>query len=174
MSIALRASLFLGGIIVALAIINVQISKKESLRQSGGEILLPLRPVDPRSLMQGDYMVLHYAILPDTSAPDSGTLVLALDQKHIAKFQRLDDGSPVGPTEQRLHYKRTFDGQVRVGAESFFFQEGQRDRYSAARYAILHVSPEGEALLIGLADEKGEIIQRVNESKARASVPQNQ
>ena len=41
------------GILVA---VNVSIWQKEQLLDHGKVVLLPLAPVDPRSLMQGDYI----------------------------------------------------------------------------------------------------------------------
>lgn len=162
MSKTIRIFLFLIGGAVALMAVNWQIVKSENLRRTGAEVLLPLRPVDPRSLMQGDYMVLQYAILPD-KAPDVGTVILAVDQNRMAKFQRLDDGAPLQPHEQRLRYKKSpKTGRVRFGIESFFFQEGDQTRYSSARFAIVRISAEGDAFLTGLADDKGEPIQRLN------------
>ncbi|MFX7329222.1 GDYXXLXY domain-containing protein, partial [Acinetobacter baumannii] len=35
-------------------------AQKEMLLKEGQLVLLPLAPVDPRSLMQGDYMALRY------------------------------------------------------------------------------------------------------------------
>ena len=47
------------------AFFNAQILLKEHTRTSGNLVLLELAPVDPRSLMQGDYMTLRYAIASD-------------------------------------------------------------------------------------------------------------
>ena len=171
MSKTLRIFLFLAGVAVALMAINWQIVKNENLRRNGAEVLLPLRPVDPRSLMQGDYMVLQYAIFPD-KAPDAGIVILSVDQNRMAKFQRLDDGAPLQANEQRLRYKKSArTGRVRFGIESFFFQEGDQDLYSAARFAIVRISPEGDAFLTGLADDKGKPIQRVNTETPESSPP---
>ena len=41
---------------------NYSVLKKEKLLSDGHLILLKLAPVDPRSLMQGDYMRLRYDI----------------------------------------------------------------------------------------------------------------
>src|SRR5262249_40120335 len=58
---------------------------KQHVLASGTSILLPLRPRDPRSLMQGDYMELRYnlgaALKPDAEraeVPADGRLVVAL------------------------------------------------------------------------------------------------
>ena len=41
------------------------IVKKEELLKDGQLVLFELAPVDPRSLMQGDYMTLRYKISED-------------------------------------------------------------------------------------------------------------
>ena len=65
--------------------------------------LLRLAPVDPRSLMQGDYMVLGYAFPRDAnfkremeSATTRGRLLLELDDQGIGTFSRLraEEGIP--------------------------------------------------------------------------------
>ena len=45
-----------------LAVFNVAIYRNERLLASGETLYLELAPVDPRSLMQGDYMRLRYAV----------------------------------------------------------------------------------------------------------------
>ncbi|WP_351125065.1 GDYXXLXY domain-containing protein, partial [Shewanella sp. T24-MNA-CIBAN-0130] len=48
--------------LVILAGINYKIFQQEQLLANGEIILFELAPVDPRSLMQGDYMALNYDI----------------------------------------------------------------------------------------------------------------
>ena len=43
-------------------------------------------------------------------------------------------------------------GRVRLGAESFFFQEGHAKHYEDARYAELKLAESGESVLVGLRD----------------------
>lgn len=51
----------LAGILVLIAV-NVSIYQREQLLQHGRFVLLELAPVDPRSLMQGDYMALRFEV----------------------------------------------------------------------------------------------------------------
>ncbi|EJS88355.1 hypothetical protein AAUPMB_10280 [Pasteurella multocida subsp. multocida str. Anand1_buffalo] len=44
---------------------NYTIHKYEDILTNGESIILKTAPVDPRSLMQGDYMTLNYEILTD-------------------------------------------------------------------------------------------------------------
>ncbi|WP_201534195.1 GDYXXLXY domain-containing protein [Psychrobacter ciconiae] len=53
------------GLIITLSAVNISIAKYESQLANGRVVLLKLAPVDPRSLMQGDYMVLNYQLEDD-------------------------------------------------------------------------------------------------------------
>ncbi len=165
----LRAIGLWGGLALVLVAVNQQILAKQRVLDDGRTVLLALRPADPRSLMQGDYMILRYeeALVPPgegagAGAPElDGRIVLALDADGVARFRRFDDGREPAPDEQRLRYKRRAPAgldpaadriEVFVGAESFFFQEGHADAYEQARYGILKVAPDGGSVLVGLAD----------------------
>jgi uncharacterized membrane-anchored protein len=141
--------------VAVLVAMNLMIVQKEAVLRSGTRMYLRLAPRDPRSLMQGDYMELAYEMTNpfrhDPPRPD-GCLVVTLDAGGIATFVRFHDGTPPGAEERLLRYRSR--GQVRLGAESFFFQEGQADRYANARYGELRVTPSGDSVLVGLADEK--------------------
>ena len=161
----LRAIGLWGGLALVLVAVNLQILAKQRVLDDGRTVLLALRPADPRSLMQGDYMILRYEealVPPGEGAPElDGRIVLALDADGVARFRRFDDGREPAPDEQRLRYKRRAPAgldpaadriEVFVGAESFFFQEGHGDAYEQARYGILKVAPDGCSVLVGLAD----------------------
>jgi uncharacterized membrane-anchored protein len=144
---------------VCLAIAAGLVAHKEHVLATGRPVLLELEPRDPRSLMQGDYMVLRYAMADDVvalhPARGKGTLVVAIDERGVARLVRLDRGQPLAPGEQRLRFRYLPDVRVRVriGAESFFFEEGTADVYAAARYGKLVVDAAGRSVLVGLADE---------------------
>src|SRR5690606_13659936 len=98
-------------------------------------VLLPLAPVDPRSLMQGDYMELRYALeseIPDVEAlAPRGTLVITRDANKVASFVRVDDGRPLAPGQLRLRYFKR-GRRVALGAETFLFPEGEGKTLEAA------------------------------------------
>ena len=50
---------------MVLALLNFSIVGKERQLESGKVVFLELAPVDPRSLMQGDYMALRFKIAND-------------------------------------------------------------------------------------------------------------
>jgi uncharacterized membrane-anchored protein len=149
----MRRWIALGLAAAVLAAVNGLILHKEWIVRHGQAVYLRLAPVDPRSLMQGDYMVLDYEVsrAVGDAATQDGRIVVALDADSVARFARFDDGRALGPGEVRLRYRRRA-GRVRLGAESFFFQEGHAHLYDAARYGELRVAPSGDCVLVGLCD----------------------
>lgn len=153
------------GLILVLGAANYSIYVREQITASGRPILLELRPVDPRSLIQGDYMQLRYAAktFPTQAIaedmPRKGTYILKLDANNVASFARLDDGSPLTQDEVRLQYSDIiWTGELRIGAESFLFQEGQAQLFQEARFGVLRVDEDGNSVLVGLADENHQLI----------------
>ncbi len=157
--------LLLAGLVLVLAVANLNIQERQAIVDDGRPLLLQLRPVDPRSPMQGDYMELRYdrSVFPDTDIaerlPVAGSVILAVDDRNIGRFARIDDGTPPSAGEVRLRYKLRLDGgELRYGAESFFFQEGHAERYDKARFGVLHLDEAGSSVLIGLAGEDGKLL----------------
>jgi uncharacterized membrane-anchored protein len=151
--------------------------QKEQLKARGDPLVLALAPRDPRSLMQGDYMVLRFTLegavfraLPDSFSDDSalphsrsdagraagagltGAAVVEVAQDRSVLFKRLDDGSPLRDGEKRLVFRKR-QGQIRIGAGTFFFQEGHGKLYEKAKFAELRVNEAGESLITRLLDE---------------------
>lgn len=56
-----RSILLWGGLLLALVVVNHGIVQRERILSDGHVLLLELQPVDPRSLMQGDYMALRFS-----------------------------------------------------------------------------------------------------------------
>jgi uncharacterized membrane-anchored protein len=142
------------GALLALGLLNFAIFQKERTLAEGKSVYLKLAPVDPRSLIQGDYMVLRYEIANQLSdeqlAPVTGRIVLQIDAEGIGRFTRLDDGTALAPDEHYLTYKNRRG--ARFGIESFFFQEGKGDKYADAEYSHIHLSPGGTAILVDLVE----------------------
>jgi len=102
-------------------------------------------------------MILRYGLSRELAReargwPVDGALVLTTDADDVASFVRLHRGEPLAEGELLLRYRRR-GGSLRLGADDFFFQEGNAGRYSATRFGELRVSASGEALLVGLRDE---------------------
>ena len=143
--------------IIVLITVNTLVYQRESLASNGRVVLLELAPVDPRSLIQGDYMRLRYDIsrtIENTNNERDGHIVVQLDKDGVARYVRIHDpGKTLVDDQILLRYRqRAYD--VRIGPESFFFQEGHAKYYENARYGELRVSKSGDVLLVGLRGDE--------------------
>ena len=153
---------------VNLVLVNWSIIKKENHLAEGRIVYLDLAPADPRSLMQGDYMALHfqmanavYQALPKKKgsrsrrqnvAATDGYVIAALDDQNRATFKALYTNThTLNEKEIRLRY-RVRNGQVKFATNAFFFQEGHAKYYEPARYGRFRVDGKGELLLAGMYD----------------------
>lgn len=148
--------LILVNLIILLVLFSNSILKKEEILSNGKLILLELAPVDPRSLMQGDYMQLRYKI-SEQSTIDSiskrGFIVVAADEKGIAQKIRIQpEKRPIHSNEYLIEYTAG-NLEMNIGAESFFFEEGQGKKYEKATYGGLMIDDQGNSILMGLYDE---------------------
>jgi len=144
------------GLVLVLGALNFSIAGKERIKRSGEIVYLRLAPVDPRSLMQGDYMALRFALVQEldkgvTTNAREGEVRFAgvsLAVNHVAAL-----ADTTAPATLKLRY-RIRNGQVWLGTNAFFFQEGDAERFSGARYGEFRVDrASGEAVLVGLRDE---------------------
>jgi len=165
----MKKIVFWGIALVVLAAINFLIIKKEDTLANGRTMLLRLAPLDPRSLIQGDYMELRYAIVRDVPRAqlqkDRGYLVVSLDANHVAKFVRVHQGETLEQGEYLLFYRNR--GEVRLGAESFMFHEGDAKLYERARYGELKVDGSGASVLVGLCGEDFRPLSRMQRSSQK-------
>ena len=157
----------LGLLLTGLAIlagINLTVWRFERAMSSGEVVLLRLAPVDPRSLMQGDYMRLNYEIARELASSDgrdkqSDTLVIRLDAHQLASW--VADGKPDRlASDERLLQVHRSDRQWLIGPDAYFFEEGSGEQYQAARYGEFRLQPDGKTLLVGLRDEAYQPIGR--------------
>jgi len=144
-------------LIILLGLFNNSILQKEELLTDGQLVLLELAPVDPRSLMQGDYMRLRYAIsdnINSDSISKRGFCVVKLEENGIAKKVRIQENkTPINDNEFLIEYTSKKWSNINIGAESYFFQEGEAEKYENAKYGGIKVDNQGNSLLIGLYDE---------------------
>jgi len=150
-------------LVLLLIYFNHSVLKKEELSKDGQLILLALEPVDPRSLMQGDYMALRYTIsenIDSNRIPKRGYCVVRLDRSGIAKKIRFqEEKTPLHEGEHLIEYTSSDNWKVNIGAESFFFQEGQSEKYEKAKYGGLKIDKSGHSLLFGLYDGQKQKIE---------------
>ena len=155
----------LAGAVLVFGAVNWDVRGKEQVIAHGQRILVPLVPVDPRSLMQGDYMALRFDLPPAVSeglenitAP-TAYVRAAVDAQGIATVQALvSDRKQAGEGEVILPLKR-LKGQWVLVTDAYFFPEGQGTHFERGKYGDFRVLPDGRALLVGLADAEGKVIE---------------
>lgn len=154
----MRTKISIAGLLLVLIVFNVLIAQKERSLTTGKAVYLELAPVDPRSLMQGDYMVLRYALAAqlehvyDGDGLHSAYLTVGADDVATAVSDK--------PSPDALLIKvRSLHGAVSFGAESYFFQEGHGHLYEKAKYGQLQVDSSGSVILTGLCDEQRRLIK---------------
>ena len=142
--------------VAVLAVVNGGIWQKEQLIAHGQPVFVELAPVDPRSLMQGDYMALRFALPSEVRQPEQGLLKsqrprvrLQRDEQGVAQLSPLAPGTAPEPGELTMELTPK-GGQWILVTDAWFFAEGQADRWSAARYGEFRVDSQGRALLVGL------------------------
>ena len=151
-----KNTIILVNLVVLLLLFNKSVLHKETTLAKGKLVLLKLAPVDPRSLMQGDYMRLRYAIARnvDKDIAKRGYCIVKLDDNGIAKRMRFEDYiNPKTNDEYAIRYNKIRFRTIDIGAASFFFQEGKGEKYEKAEYGGLMIDDNGKSILVGLYDK---------------------
>ena len=163
----MRKSIAVAAGLLMLAAVNWTIFARERLLETGQVVLLELAPVDPRSLMQGDYMALRFKVADEVfgrgrgKIAEDGRIVVRIGERGVASFVRSDAGEPLARGEARMRY-RIREGKVKFATDAYFFQEGTASQYARARYGEFRVAPDGEMLLTHLV---GETFERLGAPK---------
>jgi uncharacterized membrane-anchored protein len=164
----LKKKLWIIALVIALqfAVMGVQIAKSEYVLATGDLIKLQLQPIDPRSLIQGDYVILGYEISTieldmDFSAKEKVQIVLSPNEEGVYEYK----GVYRYNGEYNQHYVK-LDEDVIVnarsnggdrliyGIESFFVPEGTgRAVEGEAEFAYVKVASNGDALLVRLSKD---------------------
>lgn len=143
-------------LLLILVYINWSIGSKESLLDEGELVLIELAPVDPRSIMQGDYMNLRYKLakgLDVASLSKRGYCVVSINPDKVGSILRYQQNTiPLEEGEKLIKYTKKSQNTLYLGADSFFFQEGQAEKYEKAKYGALKIDSNGNSLLVGLYD----------------------
>jgi uncharacterized membrane-anchored protein len=162
------------GLLLVLGLINLAIYQKEQHLSHGEVVRLKLAPVDPRSLMQGDYMALRfelaeqiYDVLPKKTATNTfwqggvedadGWVIVQLDEFATASFVALDTCQALDEKQRKLQF-RARKGQIKFATNAFFFEEGTAALYDAAVYGEFRVNQQGEVLLSALLDKDLQVL----------------
>ena len=128
---------------------------KETILADGHRLLFELAPVDPRSLIQGDYMQLDYAVSRQArrqlNERKTGYVVVT-DSAGLARYVRVQSAPEPRAADEYLVNFTVDDWGLNVGAGEYFFQEGLADTFARARYGELRLDGDGNTLLTGLYD----------------------
>ncbi len=165
----IRSILALATLAVILIAVNMAILNKERHLDMGQSVFLELAPVDPRSLMQGDYMALRFAVanqlrnaLPKLEGrrhwwrkvdAEDGYVVLNIDDNGVGRFAGVATSPEPSSVGQIAMAYRVRSGTIKFATNAFFFQEGTAEDYEPARFGEFRVNEQGEPLLVGLYDE---------------------
>ena len=146
--------------LLVIAVVVYAVSGYERTLRDGQLVLLELAPVDPRSLMQGDYMALRFAV--DARLAGPGQDVPAYAHLHLGSQGRavLAASGNQPSTEPGMVSMRIRQGEqgASVGPNAFFFEEGTAAVYEQARWGGFRVASDGTALLVGLYDENLQLL----------------
>ncbi len=148
--------------LATLALVNAGIVQKQRLIQHGDLVFFKLAPVDPRSLMQGDYMRLRFALADDIQSqlqsdvnnslprfPDQG--VITTDDRRVAHWQGFYQGQDLSAGQYLLDLQ--WQGQrVRLASDAYFFEEGSAKNFEQAEYGGFRMNQYGDSVLVGLYD----------------------
>ncbi|MGB1237458.1 MAG: GDYXXLXY domain-containing protein [Pseudomonadales bacterium] len=154
-------------IVLVLGAVNFAIYQKEQVLSQGQSVLLKLAPVDPRSLMQGDYMRLRFDIESTLLKADEheevldelqqALFVVELDEQRVASYVDLYRGQTLQANQVKMQF-RIRSGRIRLATHAFFFEEGSAAAYEAAEYGEFRVAKDGELLLNSMVDKDFAVI----------------
>lgn len=169
----LKLFIISANMVLVLLFFGFNIVKNEKVLSEGETVLLALRPVDPRSLMQGDYMTLYFEVcnhIYGLEAESNKFCVVRLDDDRVAHFVSLTNDAEVALREDELLLRYSLEKSssrggkfYTIGSNSYFFQEGTANKYATAKYGMLKVVTKGEMIgtcsLVGLCDADKNLIK---------------
>ena len=174
-----KAPIWLVGVFVIalLGAVNYKVQQFEDVLATGKPVVLKIAPVDPRSLMQGDYMVLNYAILSElqqsqfssesnesneTTGIDelspSGKkayILVHLDKNHVATLCEAQSEIPTDfkHCTPNVYLPIRYRGwSPELPSQDYFFAEGKGEYYAQSEYAEYRFK-DGILLLARLLDK---------------------
>ena len=164
-------------VIALLGAVNYKVQQFEDVLATGKPVVLKIAPADPRSLMQGDYMVLDYAILselqqsqfsPESNESNETTgidelspsgkkayILVHLDKNHVATFCEAQSETPTDfkHCTPNVYLPIRYKGWLpELPSQDYFFAEGKGEHYAQAEYAEYRFK-DGILLLARLLDK---------------------
>ncbi|WP_346898911.1 GDYXXLXY domain-containing protein [uncultured Roseibium sp.] len=166
---ALRSPFLRWGLValIQLALIAVPLADRLQVQMSGQEVVLNLRPVDPRDLLRGDYVILNLEIGRVPVSLQMQGEIFGEGDTVFAGLEITDDGSAkvvrltrtrkdAGPLAIKGTDTGFSDGRVTVdyGIDAFYLPEGEGkeiERLPAKRVqVVVAIHPDGRALPLRL------------------------
>jgi uncharacterized membrane-anchored protein len=171
-----RWVMFAAAALVQIALIALMIVGRIAILRDGAEITLQARPVDPRDLLRGDYVVLSYTISSLLAGELGGQPFSGAGMQVFVKLAPSAEGfyqavsvhqEPVAvtPPERLIHGRiasdsicgdtqRTYCGRLNIkyGIESYFVPQGEGLAIEQARNQgkvaiVAAVTPDGRAAI---------------------------
>ena len=146
-------------VLAVLTVANVGIWQKEDLIARGRPIYVELAPVDPRSLMQGDYMRLNFGLMSEGQLSGAHSrerlrIVTRVDARGVARFARLAAGTAPPGAGELIVELTPKEGRYVLASDAWHFKEGEADRWALAKFGEFRVDPSGRVLLVGMRGPK--------------------
>ena len=168
---------------LSIILFGLMIARHEWHLAHSDHIYVKLQPVDPRSLIQGDYMALNYDLYFGGKPPQATSTDVQIaqdrttenlereyfiDQASILSYVLLDAQHrvirtsfnpdlltmyPNSSTKLILKNSENTFDGLYPAARSYLFAEGLEACYRDAQYAALKVKKNGQPLLVGLVGE---------------------
>ncbi|WP_102349783.1 GDYXXLXY domain-containing protein [Bacillus sp. Marseille-P3661] len=153
-------------IVFQVIVVGIQIGTSERLLANGQLIKLELAPVDPRSMLQGDYLTLRYSIssldLNDEDLPWRQRIRVGLVRNAQGVYEYSGDyivGTDI-PADRIDQADVWITGilkgyeNIEYGIENYFVPEGTGlELQEKVHYAFVRVATNGDSLLVKLTEE---------------------
>ena len=133
---------------------------KQYVAATGTEVVLQGAPVDPRSLMQGDYAILEYEIasipedLKADFEPGDDVIVVLVKRGSVWEGSRYltNDLSPKRSNQVFIRGEMQSNGRIDFGIGTYFVPEGTGREIERARDLKIRVSvsEDGDATVTGV------------------------
>jgi uncharacterized membrane-anchored protein/uncharacterized membrane protein len=152
-------------IVLQLGYVGYHAATSEVLLSTGKSIKLAIEPLDPRSLLQGDYVRLNYSIStpPETAQQELENrqglsrikVVLQEGADGVYTFGRFyQSGETISANEVIINASTSGWQSLYYGIETFFVPEGTGlETERNAHYAYVKVGKKGDALLEKLSKD---------------------
>ncbi|HEX4892218.1 MAG TPA: GDYXXLXY domain-containing protein, partial [Hyphomicrobiaceae bacterium] len=154
-------SLVAAGAVAVGLLSGWSVQQMEEILRTGRTVYVSLAPVDPRSLVQGDYMTLNFALPRLPARPRPGERMwatAALDARNVASVTATSATRPEAkPGEIVLALAAKGERWI-VSTDAWYFKEGTAAKWQAARFGVFRVGSDGTPLLVNLADANLRII----------------